>query len=62
MKSKSFKIFSDKTGSLIPFYNTNHFKNFKLKDFFLFMVKKDTLEPTMHTKNVVKYLYQLKGL
>lgn len=40
MKSKTFKIFSDKTGSLTPFYNTYHFKNFKIKRFFFVYGKK----------------------
>ena len=40
MIKKSFKIYSDKTGSLIPFYDSYHFKKFKIKGFFLCMGKK----------------------
>ena len=40
MISKSFKIYSDITGSLIPFYDHYHFKNFKIKRFFFVYGKK----------------------
>ena len=34
LQIKKFKLFSDKTGTLIPFYNNFHFKNFRIKRFF----------------------------
>ena len=35
LKIKKFDSFKDRTGSLRPFYNSSHFKKFKLKRFFL---------------------------
>lgn len=34
MKNLRFDVFKEKTGTLIPFYNNDHYKNFKLKRFF----------------------------
>ena len=34
LKIKKFEKFSDRTGILIPFYDNEHFKNFKIKRFF----------------------------
>lgn len=34
MKNLRFNVFKEKTGTLIPFYNNDHYKNFKLKRFF----------------------------
>tara|TARA_B100000767_G_scaffold275759_1_gene315166 strand:+ start:9588 stop:9983 length:396 start_codon:yes stop_codon:yes gene_type:complete len=34
LQIKKFKNFSNRTGSLVPFYANSHFKNFKLKRFF----------------------------
>ena len=35
LKIKKFDSFKYRTGSLRPFYNSSHFKKFKLKRFFL---------------------------
>ena len=62
MKSKSFKIFSDKTGSLIPFYNTNHFKNFKLKRFFFVYGEKRHFRADHAHKKCSQILIPVKGI
>ena len=51
------KTFSDKTGSLIPFYKNGILKNFSLVRFFLFMEIKNITEQITHIKNVIKYLF-----
>ena len=58
MKNLKFDVFKEKTGTLIPFYNNDHYKNFKLKRFFLSMEKKDSIELIMLIKNVTKSLFQ----
>ena len=34
LEVKKYKIFSENTGSLLPFYKNDHYKNFNLKRFF----------------------------
>lgn len=55
LKIKKSKKFSDKTGELVPFYKNKSLENFNIKRFFLFLVIKNILEQTMHTKSVIKY-------
>ena len=57
LEIKKSKTFSDKTGSLIPFYKNGILKNFSLVRFFLFMEIKNITEQITHIKNVIKYLF-----
>ena len=41
MKNPKFQIFREKSGSLIPFYYNQHYKNFRLKRFFFVYGKKN---------------------
>ena len=57
LEIKKSKTFSDKTGSLIPFYKNKILKEFNLVRFFLFMEIRDIIGPITRIKNVIKYLF-----
>jgi len=61
MIKKLFKIYSDKTGSLIPFYNFYHFKNFKIKRFFFVYGKKKYFRADHAHKICNQILIPVKG-
>ena len=54
LEIKKLNKYTDKTGSLVPFYSK---KNFKIKRFFFYTEIKNTQEPIMLIKNVIKLLY-----
>ena len=60
MSIKKFKLkkFVSTNGTLIPIY-LDKIKNFTLKDFLYFMVKKIVLEVIMLIKNVHKFSFLL---
>ena len=61
MKNLKFKIFKEKTGSLIPFYSHNHYKNFKLKRFFFVYGKKRYLRADHAHKKCNQVLIPVNG-
>lgn len=61
MIKKSFKIYSDKTGSLIPFYDSYHFKKFKIKRFFFVYGKKKYFRADHAHKICNQILIPIKG-
>ena len=61
LKIKNFNIFSDKTGSLIPFYINENLENFKIKRFFFLYGKKNYLRADHGHKKCNQILIPIKG-
>ena len=61
MKNKKFKTFTDKTGTLIPFYFNHHFKNFNIKRFFFVYGKKNIYRADHAHKKCNQILIPVNG-
>ncbi len=62
LKIKKFESFKDKTGFLRPFYNNSHFKNFKLRRFFLLYGNKKYPRADHAHKKCNQILIPVEGL
>ncbi len=62
LQIKKSKTFSDKTGSLLPFYKNDTFKNFKLERFFFVYGKKKYFRADHAHKKCKQILIPIRGL
>lgn len=61
LRTKNFNIFSDKTGSLIPFYIDRSLDNFRLKRFFFLHGQKNYMRADHAHKKCNQILIPMKG-
>ena len=61
LEVKKYKIFSEITGSLLPFYKDNQYKNFNLKRFFFIYGKKSFLRADHAHKKCNQILIPVNG-
>lgn len=61
MKKLKLSIFRDKTGSLIPFYDNKHYKNFNIKRFFFVYGKKKKFRADHAHKKCNQILIPING-